>query len=349
MRIRTIKPEWLDDQKLSTCTPMARVLSVALILLADDYGNGRADPSYLRGLVFRNSRGKSVIGAIRELVECGYIVIYAANGDDYYHISNWSRHQLVKNPSKPRVPKPDCGRISVESPEILPLDPDPDQDPDLPPVPAVSVIEERKQKREPLRNGVAEVVAKTMDQKVLAMEVFYLGELQKRGITLMRLSMEERRSMRELCEISPNDAEQTLKNYFASKEDFYRQEGWPIRLLMRHIAKFSLKKLVAAPTRDTRADAERIKQLDDESNEQFEAVECFNQTFQTDSAKLEILKQNHCAGTNHELASVSQWGSKSNHAVLAWYRQQTRPRRAKNIDTEVVMEQVKKLVGEITW
>jgi hypothetical protein len=41
-RIRSIKPEWLDDEKIAGASDEARVLSVALILMSDDYGRGRA-------------------------------------------------------------------------------------------------------------------------------------------------------------------------------------------------------------------------------------------------------------------------------------------------------------------
>ena len=41
MRIRTIKPEWLEDERLALASPPARVMSVALICMADDFGRGR--------------------------------------------------------------------------------------------------------------------------------------------------------------------------------------------------------------------------------------------------------------------------------------------------------------------
>ena len=40
-RIRSIKPEWLEDERMVMASSDARVLSIALILMADDYGNGR--------------------------------------------------------------------------------------------------------------------------------------------------------------------------------------------------------------------------------------------------------------------------------------------------------------------
>ena len=107
-RIRSIKPEWLDDEKLIGCTPSARVLSVALIILADDHGNGRANELLLAGRVFPMSKDPS-----RELRESlaqlsgWYASLYEVRGQHYYHLVNWSRHQKVDHPGKPIVPLPD--------------------------------------------------------------------------------------------------------------------------------------------------------------------------------------------------------------------------------------------------
>ena len=46
-RIRTLKPEWMDDERLAALDDSSRVLSAGLILLADDHGNGRAHPMFI--------------------------------------------------------------------------------------------------------------------------------------------------------------------------------------------------------------------------------------------------------------------------------------------------------------
>lgn len=138
MRIRTIKPEWLDDERLVLASPEARVLSIALIILADDYGNGRANRTILAARVFPGSRDprETLASAIETLAGAGFIDLYEVDGQSYYSIRNWAKHQKVDHPSKPQVPgKPAVSessrdsRETIASPrESLALDQDQDQE-----------------------------------------------------------------------------------------------------------------------------------------------------------------------------------------------------------------------------
>ena len=51
-RIRTVKPEWIEDEKLGLLSDAARVLSVAMLLISDDHGNARANMRWLSGQVW---------------------------------------------------------------------------------------------------------------------------------------------------------------------------------------------------------------------------------------------------------------------------------------------------------
>lgn len=106
MRIRTIKPEWLDDERLVLASSDARVLSIGLILLSDDYGNGRAHPSLLRSRVLPSRSQEDFDTALAELREAGFVELYAADGQSYFHVRNWEKHQRVDKPGKPLVPPP---------------------------------------------------------------------------------------------------------------------------------------------------------------------------------------------------------------------------------------------------
>jgi hypothetical protein len=66
-RIRTVKPEWLEDERMVEMSPEARVLSVGLLLLADDYGNGRGSDLYLHSRVFPASPRDKLAKALGEL------------------------------------------------------------------------------------------------------------------------------------------------------------------------------------------------------------------------------------------------------------------------------------------
>lgn len=122
MRIRTIKPEWLDDERLVLASPEARVLSVALILLADDYGNGRANRMILSARVFPGSRDprETLANALDSLETAGFVDLYEVDGQSYFAIRNWTKHQKVDHPGKPQVPgKPAVYVPSRESRETL--------------------------------------------------------------------------------------------------------------------------------------------------------------------------------------------------------------------------------------
>lgn len=116
-RIRTIKPEWLTDETLAACSADARVLSIGLILLADDEGKGIATVAHLAAEVFRyeltaddcahaaevSSRTRR---ALVELSTIGFAEVYTSQGKAYYRLPAWSRHQRIDRPTPSRIPDP---------------------------------------------------------------------------------------------------------------------------------------------------------------------------------------------------------------------------------------------------
>jgi hypothetical protein len=105
-RIRTVKPEWLEDELLALASSDARVLSIALMLLADDYGNGRANVVLLAGQAFPGKVLQTTASALAELVKIRFVALYEVDGQRYFTIRNWAKHQRVDKPGKPRVPAP---------------------------------------------------------------------------------------------------------------------------------------------------------------------------------------------------------------------------------------------------
>lgn len=107
-RIRTIKPEWLEDEALVSCSIAARLLSAALMLLADDHGRGRAGAVTLGAAVFAfepDPRGTAA-AALVELERIRFVGTWCENGQTYFAIRNWTKHQRVDHPGKPRIPSP---------------------------------------------------------------------------------------------------------------------------------------------------------------------------------------------------------------------------------------------------
>lgn len=155
-RIRTLKPELLEDARVAMLSSNAFRLYVGCILLSDDYGNLRTDPAYLGGAIFWHQLGSGAVGydhvraAIAELLSVpeghpsGLLCGYRVRGQDYGHIVGWSKHQRVDHPGAPRVPGPNAAESrsndsallqtlangSRMARETLAPDPDPDQYPD---------------------------------------------------------------------------------------------------------------------------------------------------------------------------------------------------------------------------
>jgi uncharacterized phage protein (TIGR02220 family) len=120
-RIRTIKPEILEDANTAGLSDSAFRLFVAMIVLADDHGNVRADDRWLGGQVWwaRSDCGDSprVAEILGELADAQLIGLYECRSQHYASISGWQKHQRIDNAGKPRVPLPSDG--SPISAEIL--------------------------------------------------------------------------------------------------------------------------------------------------------------------------------------------------------------------------------------
>jgi hypothetical protein len=116
-RIRTIKPELLEDEKTAGLSDSASRVFIGMILLADDYGNLRAEPKYLEGQIYWSVVPETSVKVSLKSLEtlCTY---YTVRGQLYAHINGWEKHQRVQHPGKPRVPGP-SERDSGESPEII--------------------------------------------------------------------------------------------------------------------------------------------------------------------------------------------------------------------------------------
>lgn len=115
-RIRTIKPELLEDAVSAGLSDTAFRLFIAAILLADDYGCFRAETNFVSGQVYwKVSPSTPLEFAMGELAKV--VDFYEVNGQRYGHIRNWDKHQKVSHRGKRRVPAP--SEVVGDPPESL--------------------------------------------------------------------------------------------------------------------------------------------------------------------------------------------------------------------------------------
>lgn len=107
-RIRTIKPEILENKRTAGLSSDAFRLFIGCILQADDYGNLYAEPEKLQGAIFWACAPASPLRDILDtLASVSLLSLYTVRGQLYGHVVGWSEHQKVDKPSKPRVPGPE--------------------------------------------------------------------------------------------------------------------------------------------------------------------------------------------------------------------------------------------------
>jgi hypothetical protein len=106
-RIRTLKPEILDDEKVAPLSDTAFRLFTSMVILADDWGNVRADVRWLQAQIWwAHKEPPNTLPALLELSRSSLIDVYAVRGGTYVHLRGWEKHQRIDNRGKARVPTP---------------------------------------------------------------------------------------------------------------------------------------------------------------------------------------------------------------------------------------------------
>ena len=111
-RIRTIKPELLDDEVTAGLSDREFRLLIGCILGADDLGNLRASARQLRAAIWWARDDAPTIEQVQHALDylasttTKLLEPYSTKGQRYAHIRTWDRHQKIDKPGKPKVPSP---------------------------------------------------------------------------------------------------------------------------------------------------------------------------------------------------------------------------------------------------
>ena len=102
-RIRTIKPEFWTDERVGECSVSARLLLIAALNFADDYGGLERSSKQLKAQVFPYD-SIDCEPLVLELLRVGLFIEYQVADRKYLHIKGFRKHQKVEKPAKPRIP-----------------------------------------------------------------------------------------------------------------------------------------------------------------------------------------------------------------------------------------------------
>lgn len=104
-RIRTIKPEFWKNERLSELPEAAHMLAAALLNYADDEGYFNANPKLIQGECFPlRELSVSIPDGLTQLADDGYLRLgKGADGKRYGHIVHFSDHQKINRPTASKI------------------------------------------------------------------------------------------------------------------------------------------------------------------------------------------------------------------------------------------------------
>lgn len=119
-RIRTVKPEFWQNEELASLSAEACLLAIGLLNIADDDGWFRLNAKLIESQVFPlRDLSVTVTVQLQELANIGYITLHAgSDGKEYGQIVKFRKHQYIQKP-KPSaiaglIDNSDTGMVQVQ-------------------------------------------------------------------------------------------------------------------------------------------------------------------------------------------------------------------------------------------
>ncbi len=120
-RKRMIDPSFWTDEKLGDCSIQERMLFMGLISNADDEGYGRANPKLLKSLIFPYDDFKvsDIEKWINTLGKLKIVILYEYEGQKYYNLPNFLKHQTINRPTQTTFPTLNLENITLLTEDSL--------------------------------------------------------------------------------------------------------------------------------------------------------------------------------------------------------------------------------------
>lgn len=113
-----IKPEFYDDEKLAGVPRDARLRFIGMLNFSDDYGVVKGHPTWLKNRIFPYDEISPATFKkwLQGLEEIRAIIPFKHDGESFYLIRNFLKHQSINKPSKQRNPEPPNTILSIPPP-----------------------------------------------------------------------------------------------------------------------------------------------------------------------------------------------------------------------------------------
>lgn len=121
-RIRTVKPEFWASEQVMELTIPARLLFIGLWNFSDDRGVHAASTKRLKAEVFPSDdiTSEGVAELVAELIRRCLLGEFEADGQRYWHVTGWHKHQKIDKPTyrHPAPPDSTIRRRALDEPSM---------------------------------------------------------------------------------------------------------------------------------------------------------------------------------------------------------------------------------------
>lgn len=104
-----IDPNIWQSEDFSKLSNLSKLCFIGLFSNADDEGYGKANPIYIKSILFpfeEKVRAADIEKSLLEIAANMSVVFYTAlDGKDYYVLTNWDKWQSIQKPTESRIPK----------------------------------------------------------------------------------------------------------------------------------------------------------------------------------------------------------------------------------------------------
>ncbi len=106
-RKRMVDPNIWQSEDFSKLSTLAKLVFIGLFSLADDEGRGRANPTYLKSVLFpynEDLRSADIEKTLSEISSNMSVVFYSCDGSNYYSLLSWVDFQKIDKPTPSKIP-----------------------------------------------------------------------------------------------------------------------------------------------------------------------------------------------------------------------------------------------------
>lgn len=122
-RIRTVKPEFWDDEKMAKLSLLSNLLFIGLWNFADDAGIVRKSPVWIKSKLFPHREDLRIVEVkawIQELENARLLIPFEYKEEGYYWIRTFHKHQRIDKPQLSKVPNNLIVKLFREHSESIP-------------------------------------------------------------------------------------------------------------------------------------------------------------------------------------------------------------------------------------